>query len=205
MARVFRSMGVSAIVPSGQTMNPSTGELLEAIEAVPARKAILLPNNLNVVPVAEQARSLAGKEVAVVPTLSTPQGMAALLAFNYEVDLETNASAMERALSAVTTAEVTRAVRSRRLGKLKTKQGQPIGLVDGELVAASDDMLRVLIEMLPRMNLDGAEVVTVYYGAETVPSQADEAAAVIRSHAPQAQVEVVNGGQPHYHYVISVE
>ncbi len=205
MAQVFRSMGVSAIVPGGQTMNPSTGELLEAIEAVPARKAILLPNNLNVVPVAEQARSLAGKEVAVVPTLSTPQGVAALLAFNYEVDLESNAAAMERARGTVTTAEVTRAVRSRQLGKLKTKQGQPIGLVDGELVAAGDDMLRVLEDMLPRMNLDGAEVVTVYYGADTGPSQADEAAGVIRRRAPQAQVEVVNGGQPHYHYIISVE
>jgi hypothetical protein len=205
LAQVFQSLGVTAIVPGGQTMNPSTQELLRAIDGVPAEKAILLPNNPNIVPVAEQARSLAGKEVAVVPTLSIPQGVAALLALNYEADLKTNVVAMEKARRAVTTIEMTRAVKSRQLGRLKIKKKQAIGLIDGELVAAGDDMPHILGEMLPQMHLEGAEVVTLYYGANTNSTEAEEVAGLIRQQAPQAQVEVVNGGQPHHHYIISVE
>jgi DAK2 domain fusion protein YloV len=205
LSNVFSSLGATFIVPGGQTMNPSTKDLLQAVEAVPSEKVIILPNNKNIVLTAEQVQSLTPKTIEVVPTRTIPQGVAALLAFDYEADLETNAQSMKNAQAAVKSVEVTRAVRSTRLGGLDIKKKQAIGFLDGDLVAVADNTDEVLTEALAKVNLDKAEVVTIYYGADTQQTEAERVAAAIRERYPQLQVEVVQGGQPHYNYIASVE
>ncbi len=205
LSNVFSSLGATAIVPGGQTMNPSTKDLLQVVDAVPSEKVIILPNNKNIVLTAEQVQSLTSKTIEVVPTKTIPQGVAALLAFDYEADLGTNARNMDRAQSAVKTIEVTRAVRSTRLGGLDIKRKQAIGFLDGDLVVVADKTDEVLTETLGRVNLDEVEVVTIYYGADTKPAEAEQVSTAIREQHPQLQVEVVQGGQPHYSYIASVE
>jgi DAK2 domain fusion protein YloV len=203
--QVFTSLGTTIIVPGGQTMNPSTKDLLQAAEAVPSEKVIILPNNKNIVLTANQVQSLTKKKIEVVPTRTIPQGVAALLAFDYEADLETNAANMNQAQSEVKSVEVTRAVRATRLGGLDIKKSQAIGFLDGDLVAVADKPEEVLIEALEKVDPNKAEVVTIYYGADSNTTEAEQAAAAIRERYPQLQVEVVQGGQPHYNYIASVE
>ncbi|NQT30823.1 MAG: DAK2 domain-containing protein [Deltaproteobacteria bacterium] len=205
LSQVFTSLGTTIIVPGGQTMNPSTKDLLQAVEAVPSEKVIILPNNKNIVLTAEQVPSLTKKKIHVVPTRTIPQGVAALLAFDYEADLETNTVSMYQAHLEVKSIEVTRAVRATRLGGLDIKKNQAIGFLDGDLVAVGDKTDEVLNEVLERVEPDKAEVVTIYYGADTKSAEAEQTAASIRERYPQLQVEVVQGGQPHYNYIASVE
>ena len=205
LSNVFTSLGATAIVPGGQTMNPSTKDLLQAVDAVPSEKVVILPNNKNIVLTANQVQSLTSKTIEVVPSKTIPQGVAALLAFDYEADLETNAQNMNKAQSAVRSIEVTRAIRSTRLGGLDIKKNQAIGFLDGDLVAVADKTDEVLTEMLARVNPDEAEVITIYYGADTKLAEAEQVSAAIREQYPQLQVEVVQGGQPHYNYIASVE
>ena len=202
---VFSSLGATAIVPGGQTMNPSTKDLLQAVDSVASEKVIILPNNKNIVLTANQVQSLTTKKIEVVPAKTIPQGVAALLAFDYEADLETNAQNMNKAKSAVKSIEITRAIRSTRLGGLDIKKRQAIGFLDGDLVAVGDKTDAVLNEVLARINLDKAEVITIYPGADTKPAEAEQVGATIREEHPQLQVEVVQGGQPHYNYIVSVE
>ena len=205
LTEVFTSLGVTAVVPGGQTMNPSTKDLLQAVESVASDKVIVLPNNKNVVLTAKQVQSLTGKSIKVVPTETVPQGVAALLAFDYEADFETNVQIMNKAKSAVRTIEITRAVRSTRLGGLNIKKNQAIGLLDGDLLAAGNDTSGVLNKMLAELNLNEAEVVTIYYGADTEPAEAERVSVTIREQYPQLQIEVIRGGQPHYNYIVSIE
>ena len=202
---VFTSLGVAAIVPGGQTMNPSTKDLLQAVESVASDKVIILPNNKNIVLTAEQVQSLTEKSIKVVPTETIPQGIAALLAFDYEADFETNAQIMNKAKSAAKTIEITRAVRSTQINGLKIKKNQAIGLLDGDLLAAGNDTAEVLNKMLAELNLNEAEVITIYYGADTEPAEAEQVSVTIREQHPQLQIEVVQGGQPHYNYIVSIE
>ena len=202
---VFTSLGVAAIVPGGQTMNPSPKDLLQAIELVASDKVIILPNNKNIVLTAEQVPSLTEKSVKVVPTETIPQGVAALLAFDYEADFETNVQIMDKAKSAAKTIEITRAVRSTQIDGLKIKKNQAIGLLDGDLLAAGNDTAGVLNKMLAELNLNKAEVITIYYGADTEPAEAEQVSVTIREQHPQLQVEVVRGGQPHYNYIVAIE
>jgi len=205
LADVFRSLGVAAIVPGGQTMNPSTKDLLLAVESVVSDKVIILPNNKNVVLTAQQVQSLTTKSIEVVPAETIPQGIAALLAFDYEADFETNARIMKESKSNVKTIEITRAVRPVRLGGLDIKRKQAIGFLDGDLVAVSESTTDALNRVLARVNLDEAEVITIYYGADTELPEAEKVSASLREQYPQLQVEVVRGGQPHYNYIVSVE
>ncbi len=205
LSDVFTSLGASAIVPGGQTMNPSTKDLLQAVEAVVSDKVIILPNNKNIVLTAEQVHSLTTKSIEVVPAETIPQGLAALLAFDYEADFETNAQIMKKAKSAVKSIEVTRAVRSTQLNGLKIRKKQAIGFLDGNLVAVGDNTNDVLNEALAKLNLDEVEVITIYYGADTESTEAEQISASVGEQHPQLQIEVVRGGQPHYNYIVSIE
>ncbi len=202
---VFTSLGVSAIVPGGQTMNPSTNDILKAIEAVPWDKVIILPNNKNVVLTARQVESLTTKRVRIVPTETIAQGVTTLVAFNPEDDFETNARAMAEARSTVKTIEITRATRSARLSGIDIKKEQTIGLLEGELLAAGDEPGEVIRDLLTRIDLSEASIITIYYGADTVEAEAQQVGAGIHQQHPSLEVEVVNGGQPHYNYIVSVE
>ncbi len=205
LSDIFRSLGAAAIVPGGQTMNPSTKDLLQAVESVFSDKVIILPNNKNIVLTAEQVQSLTTKSIEVVPTETIPQGVAALLAFDYEADLETNTQILRKAKSAVRSVEVTRAVRSTQLNGMKIRKKQAIGFLDGTLVAVGDSSNDVLNEVLAKLNSDEAEVITIYYGADTELAEAEQISASIRQQHPQLQIEIVRGGQPHYNYIVSIE
>jgi len=205
LAEVFTSLGVTAIVPGGQTMNPSTKDLLQAAEEAASDKVIILPNNKNIVPAAEQVASLTDKSIEVVATETIPEGVATLLAFDYEADLETNAQIMRQARKSVKSIEITRAVRSAQLDGLKIKRKQAIGFMDRALVAVGNNPADVLNDTLARLDLDKIEIITIYYGADTKLTEAEQVSASIREQHPQLQVEVVQGGQPHYNYIVSAE
>ncbi|MDY7076395.1 MAG: DAK2 domain-containing protein [Chloroflexota bacterium] len=205
LARVFQSLGVSDIVHGGQTMNPSTQDLLGAIESVPAEQVILLPNNSNVILAAEQAREHCHKPVAVVPSRSIPQGIAALLALNSQADFETNVSAMIDALEEIETGEITTATRSVTINGIEITDGQIIGLHNDELKVTGTTVEQVMQTLLQEMNADQHEIIALYYGEAVSESEANALADLVQRDWPDQEIEVVSGGQPHYHYIFSVE
>ena len=203
--KLLNSLGNIIIVPGGQTMNPSVRELLQAVESAPSNNIILLPNNKNIVSAAAQLRPLTRKKVKVVPSRNIPQGVAAFLAFNYDMDLEQNAQAMEEAIDRVKTLEITKAVRKTRVNDLEVKKGQFIAILDDEdLVARADKIGDVVLESVGKAGVEEAEIVTVCYGADIEDAQAQQIAQEIRDRY-RTEVEVVYGGQPHYYYIISLE
>ncbi|MEA1959551.1 MAG: DAK2 domain-containing protein [Chloroflexota bacterium] len=202
---VFRSLGATAIVLGGQTMNPSTQELLEVVESVPSDKVILLPNNSNIVLSAEQVTALTEKRLAIVPTETMAQGVAALLALNNGADFGTNVVSMREAMESVRTIEITTAVRDAAYGDLRVKEGQTIALLDGELTAADDDVTLLVNRALSQLDLSNSEVITVYHGADVDGVEAAGIADEIRRRYAHLEVESIYGGQPHYSYIISVE
>ena len=204
LADVFTSLG-AVVVPGGRTMNPSTNDLLQAVKSVASDKIIILPNNKNVIPAARQVRSLTDKTIKVLATTTIPQGIAALLAFNTEVDLETSITAMKKAQSAVRSIAITQAARSVRLVGLHVKKKQPIGFLDGDLVAASDSATDTLNEVLSKLNLSDAEIITIYYQGDEERVEVGSFITAFREQYPHLQIELVRGGQPHYHYIASVE
>jgi len=205
---VFNSLGATIIVPGGQTMNPSVRELLQAVQSAPSDNIILLPNNKNIILTASQVESLAPKRVRVIPTRTIPQGIAALLAFNYEMDLEENTRTMEQAISTVQTIEITKAVRGTQINGQKIKKGQFIAILNDEILIASsnntNDISDVIFESLTKADIEKAEMVTIYYGAETQAAEAEHIAREIRNKY-QTEVEIIRGNQPHYNYIISLE
>lgn len=205
LARVFRSLGASAVVRGGQTMNPSTKDLLDAIEGLPADDVILLPNNKNVILAAEQACSLTDKAVVVVPSRTIPQGVSAILALNLQADLEENVAAMTGALDEVETGEITTATRSVRLNSVEVCEGQIIGLHNGNLRVAGDSVADVTLSLLHEMHPEEREIVTLYYGNGVHEDDAIALASRVQQAWPDQEVEVVAGGQEHYHYVLSLE
>jgi DAK2 domain fusion protein YloV len=205
LTRVFESLGVSAVVSGGQTMNPSTEELLKAINGLQADNVIVLPNNQNIILAAQQTRQLTDKHVFVVASRTVPQGIAAMLALNYQTDAESNARSMEQALNNVQTAEITRAVRSVQINGMAVTEGAIIGLLNGDLTATGDDMQLVIDQMLAQMKAGEAEIITIYHGVEVTPAEAQALAEHIREAYPGPEVEVIEGGQPYYHYILSAE
>lgn len=205
LTRVFESLGASALVTGGATMNPSVQDILAAVEAAEAENIIILPNDKNIILAAQQAARLSKKSVRIVPSVTIPQGIAALLAFNFQADLESNADAMSRALKNVVTAEITRAVRTVSIEGLDVLEGQIIGLLNGVLCVAGNDDIKVAIEILRKMNVDKYEIVTVYFGQDVMHTDAEALADAVRAAFAHLQTEVIDGGQPHMHYIISVE
>jgi dihydroxyacetone kinase-like predicted kinase len=202
---VFTSLGVASVVPGGQTMNPSTKDILQAVENLRSDKIIILPNNKNIVMTAEKVQALTEKHIHVVPSKTIPQGIAALLAFDYEADFDTNTRIMTEALATIKTVEITRAVRATQVNGLSIKKKQAIGLLDGTIVAVADEPADVLRSTLTKAGMKKAEVVTLYYGDDTAESEAQQVKEEIASKYPNLQVEVVKGGQPHYNFIGSVE
>ena len=205
LTRVYESLGVGRIVAGGQTMNPSIQDILQAIDTVKTDQVIVLPNNKNIIPAAEQARLLAKKQVAIIPTKTVPQGIAALLAFNFQSDLDTNVKAMTRAAQNIRTIEITKATRSATFDSIEVKEGQFIGLIDDDLAGAGDDRTMVALNMLKQARIEECEIVTIYYGDTVSANEAEELSEAIRRQYPSQEVEVVSGGQPHYPFIISVE
>jgi DAK2 domain fusion protein YloV len=205
LQRVFTSLGVRTIVPGGQTMNPSTQELLEAIESTRQEDVIVLPNNDNVLLAAQKAEELSQKNVAVVPSETIPQGISALLSFNHQADLEKNAEAMETAAQAVQTAEITKAIRSVKYNSLEVEEGEIIGLLNGDLTASGQTLEEVVSTMLEQMCAGDHEIITVYFGEDVTQPQAEDLVKKMQEGYSDQEWEVIDGGQPHYYYIISGE
>ncbi|MFC2029512.1 DAK2 domain-containing protein [Chloroflexota bacterium] len=205
LTQVFESLGANMVVAGGQTMNPSTEDLLTAIEAVASDEVIVLPNNKNIVMAAEQAGSLTEKRVEVVRTITVPQGIAALLAMNYQADLEANARVMTEAAGSIETVEITTAVRSVRLDGIDIQEGEVIGLVNGKLQARGETPSAAAKAALHEMEIGEFEIVTLYFGEAVSQNQAQQLADEIQEIYPDLELEVVDGGQPHYHYILSAE
>ncbi len=206
LARVFRQLGAAELVMGGQTNNPSTQEILDAIQRVPTKKVIVLPNNKNIILAAEQAARLAtGQTVVVVPTRSTPQGISALLPYDQKGDLETVTRAMIQAKDNVATGEITTATRSVELNGVRVASGQIIGLVDGALTVAGDDLSSVLRATLEHMCSHECELVTLYYGNGIQEAEARRVTDGLSAVYPDQEFEVIYGGQAHYHYILSAE
>jgi DAK2 domain fusion protein YloV len=201
--RLFEDLGAERIVVGGQTMNPSTADLLSAVESVAAEEVVLLPNNANVVMAAEQAARVAGKHVQVVPSESIPAGLAALVAFHGERSADENAVAMREALDEVATGEVTVASRDASADGVTVREGHYLGLLDGTIIAAGDGFDEVAGTLLERLLAEQRDVLTILRGEDAPPLNGllDELAA----RHPELEVDVHDGGQPHYHLLVSAE
>jgi fatty acid kinase len=201
--RLFDDLGAAHVIEGGQTMNPSTADLLAAVEAVGAEEVVLLPNNSNVVMAAEQAARVAGRPVHVVPTRSIPAGLAALVAFNAERSAEENAAAMQEALLGVATGEVTIASRDASSDGVAVRAGEYLGLLDGTAVVSGPTFDGVARELLGRLLAEPRDVVTLLHGEGAPPLNGlvDELAA---TH-PELELDVHEGGQPHYPLLLSAE
>jgi DAK2 domain fusion protein YloV len=205
MIKLYESLG-AVVVKGGQTMNPSVKEILAAVEVVEPNKVILLPNNKNIILTASQIKDLTKKSIEVIPTRTIPQGITALMIFNYESTLEENIQSMSEAVKTVKTVEITTAARSTQIHGLKVQQGQAIGIIDdSELVAAGDDVEDVLVRSLDKGGISAVEMVTIYYGADLQAKQAEEVVNRLKEKYPGKQIELVSGGQPHYFYIVSLE
>jgi len=205
IARIFASLGVAGVIEGGQTMNPSTQEILASFENLPTDKIVILPNNKNIILAAKQAAELTVKQVAVLPSVSVPQGIAAMFAWDPDGDFDQVVAAMTEALAEVHFVELTTATRSVEIDGVNVKEGQTIGLLDGKLACSGDDLEQVLWEALSRGHADQAELITLYYGADLATATAHQLADLIRDHYPQQEVEVLEGGQPHYQLILSLE
>jgi len=203
--RVFQSLGVGAIVHGGQTMNPSTEDILNAIETLPTDQVVVLPNNSNIVLAAEQSCELSSKAAAVVPTKFIPQGIAALLALNYQSDLDANVNAMRSAMGEVETGEVTTATRSATIDGVAVTEGEVIGLHNGHLKVSGESIEHTVQALLEEMASPYYEIITLYYGEGVSKNAANALADCLRESWPEHEVEVIAGGQPHYHYILSME
>jgi DAK2 domain fusion protein YloV len=202
---VFESLGASAVVPGGQTMNPSTEDLLKAVERVPSDDIIILPNNKNIIMAAEQAKALSEKNVEVIHTVTVPQGIAALLALNYQADLAANTWVMAEAARTIDTAEITTAVRSVQVNGVDVQQGEVIGLLNGRLKVKGSTPDEVVLAALEELQVRDYEIITIYYGESITPDQAEQLVDRVARRYQEQEVEVIDGGQPHYHYILSAE
>ena len=201
----FTEVGAAECLEAGDTMNPSVQQILDAVERAPSEQVIFLPNNRNIVPAAEQAVQLSGKELRVVPSTTIPQGVAAMLAFNPEKALDENVSEMAARLPSVRTGEVCHAVRAVELNGVSVREGQVIGLLERDLVAAGDEPDEVLVSLLQKADLSEGDLVTLYWGGPLTEADSDAARRRLEVLFPEVEVGVVGGGQPHYHYIVSIE
>jgi DAK2 domain fusion protein YloV len=205
ISRIFASLGVAAVVAGGQTMNPSTQDILSSFENMPTDKIIILPNNKNIVMAANQAKDVTVKNVQVVPTRTVPQGLAAMLSFDPGGDVEAVAAKMNKAMSNVKTGEITVATRSVEIDGVTVKDGQVIALLDGKLVASADTVEHGLFELLERAEAGEHEIVTLFFGEDMTHAEANRLADAVREKYSNLEVEVQEGGQPHYQFILSIE
>jgi DAK2 domain fusion protein YloV len=205
VGRLFRSVGVQGIVAGGQSMNPSTAQILDAVDACPASAVVVLPNNSNIVPVAQQVAALTGKDVRVIPTRSLAEGLAAAFAYDPEGTADANAAAMEAAVGRVVTGEVTRAVRDASTPAGDVRRGEFLGMTRGGPAVVAPTLAGAAIALVDRLLQPGHEIVTVLEGDGSTPAATRRFTEWLAEAHPDVMVEVHHGGQPLYPYLFSVE
>ncbi|MDR0249363.1 MAG: DAK2 domain-containing protein [Oscillospiraceae bacterium] len=202
---VMKDLGVASFVEGGQTMNPSTEDILAAVNATPASIVYVLPNNKNVIMAAEQCAGLSEKEIVVLPSKSIPQGVSALLAFDSSAEPDVNKEAMLGAMSSVKTGQVTSAARDSRFAGEDIREGDFMALIDGKLHSTHTDIYESLAALADVMREGEPAYVTVFFGEDVEENDARNAAAIFRRSCPTAEVTLLSGGQPIYHYLVSAE
>ena len=206
MTEIFKELGVDYLIEGGQTMNPSTEDMLNAIAKVNAKTIYIFPNNKNIVLAANQARDLTeDKEIVVVPTKTIPQGITAMISYVPEKNSAENTEAMLQAIEHVKTGQITYAVRDTRIDDKEIHEGDMMGIGDHGILAVGKDRMEVAKETVAQMVDDESEVISIYYGADTEEAEAEELATALEEAYPECDVELNAGGQPIYYYVISVE
>ena len=205
IADVFQNLGVDALVSGGQTMNPSTQDILEMVNTVPAETVFVLPNNKNIIMAAEQVNALTPKNVVVIPSKTIPQGVTAMLSFNPEGEVEENVEAMTEALSTVDTMQVTYAARNSDFDGYLIHEGDYLAMYGSALFGTGRDIKVLLKSLAEKVRDEGKEYITIYYGADIAEKQAQKTADLFAEICPDADVNLLRGGQPVYYYLISAE
>ena len=205
LANAFRELGADNIISGGQTMNPSTQDILEKVNATPAEVVFVFPNNKNIIMAAEQVQPLTEKKVVVIPSKTVPQGISAMLVFDPDAGEDSNAAAMREAMKNVTTMQLTYAARDSDFDGHDIHAGEYLALNGGALFGNDTDMDALLRRMAENLNGEGKEFITIFYGADTNEEQAHNAAAIFSAACPDAEITVMNGGQPVYYFLISAE
>ena len=205
LADVFINLGVDGIISGGQTMNPSTQDILEAVNKVPAETVFVLPNNKNIIMAAEQVDALTPKHVVVIPSKTVPQGVTAMLSFNSEGTEEENAEAMTEALGTVDTMQITYAARNSDFDGYDIHEGDYLALYGSQLFGTSQDIRVLLRALAEKVRDEGKECITIYYGSDVKEKHAQKAADIFADLCPEADVNLLCGGQPVYYYLISAE
>ena len=205
LADVFTNLGADAIISGGQTMNPSTQDILEAVNKVPAETVFVLPNNKNIIMAAQQVDALTPKNVVVIPSKTVPQGVTAMLNFDPEGTVEANTEAMTAALTTVETMQITYAARNSDFDGYDIHEGDYLAMVGSSLFGTSQDINVLLRSLAEKVRDEGKEYVTIYYGCDTKEKYAQKTADLFADICPQAEVNLINGGQPVYYYLISAE
>ncbi|EOD00522.1 DAK2 domain-containing protein [Caldisalinibacter kiritimatiensis] len=202
---VFKDLNIDYVIAGGQTMNPSTEDILNAINEVKGRNVIILPNNSNIILAATQAKELSDKNVEVIPAKTIPQGISAMLAFDEELDINENVDNMTKAISSVKTGQITFAVRDTVINDVEINKDDIIGLNDGDIVTVGNNIKDVAIDLVKELVDEDNYLITIIYGEDISEGEANELAEEIENEAEDCDVEVVYGGQPLYYYIISVE
>ena len=205
LADVFKDLGVDGIISGGQTMNPSTQDILEAVNKVPAETVFVLPNNKNIIMAAEQVDALTPKNVVVIPSKTVPQGITAMLSFNPDGEIEENTEALTEALGTVETMQITYAARNSDFDGYDIHEGDYLAIYEKNLFGTSRDIKVLLKALAQKINEDGKDYITIYYGADIKEKHAQKAADLFQEICPNADVNLLNGGQPVYYYLISAE
>ena len=205
LGEVFGNLGVDGIISGGQTMNPSTQDILKAVNKVPAETVFILPNNKNIIMAAQQVEGLTPKKVVVIPSKTVPQGVTAMLSFNPEGSVEENTEAMNEALGTVDTMQITYAARNSDFDGYDIHEGDYLAMYGSALFGTSRDIKVLLRSLAEKVHADGRDFVTIYYGADITPKQAQKAADIFTQLCPGADVNLLSGGQPVYYYLISAE
>lgn len=205
ISRIFASLGAAAVIPGGQTMNPSTEDILKSFENLPTDRIIILPNNKNILMAAQNAASYTVKKVMVVPSMSVPQGLSAMLRLAPEGEQEDVFNEMHQALTEVETGEVTTATRSVDLNGVSVKQGQVIALLNGKLVYAASTLEEACLGLLAQANTEAHERITLFYGSDIDHQMVNRMVDKIRAAYREMEIEVHEGGQPHYQFIFSIE
>jgi hypothetical protein len=205
IARHFAELGAAAIIEGGQTMNPSTKDILSAFENLPAERIVILPNNKNIVLAANAAVELTVKQAQVVPTISAPQGLAAMLRLAPDGDFDDVVKDMQAAMQDVETGEITTATRDVEIDGVKVEEGQIIGLHNGKLVVSTSTLEQGCLDLLKEIGAENYEIAAMFYGEELDQQESERIAALLNDAYPNLEVEVHAGGQPHYQFIFSIE
>lgn len=206
LTKIFKNLGVDEVIEGGQTMNPSTEDILNAVDKINADHIFVLPNNKNIILAAEQAAELSEeKKLHVIPSRSVPEGISAMFCFEHGADPDDMEEAMKDAIKMVDTATVTYAVRDTSIGDKEIKEGNILGMLNDQIEVVAEDVMEGTKELIKASVTEDSEVIGIYYGADATEEDAEELAAFIEENYPDCEVEVQSGGQPLYYYIISVE